>query len=73
MVARYRPLLQNLCRILIAIAAAKVHSINMSQRTRIANLKQEREVLEEEIRQLRAAVQIYTEVARRLSGSATSQ
>jgi|GEM_PF-3877169 len=55
------------------MAGAEVHSINMSQRTRIANLKQEREVLEEEIRQLRAAVQIYTEVARRLSGSATSQ
>ena len=32
---------------------------------RINSLKQEREQLEEEIRQLKVAVQIYTEVARR--------
>jgi hypothetical protein len=40
---------------------------------RIASLKDEREQLEEEIRQLRVAVQIYTEVARRRALIASGQ
>lgn len=44
-------------------------SFERGLQTRIANLKQERELLEEEVRQLRAAVQVYTEVARRLSAT----
>jgi hypothetical protein len=38
-------------------------------RTRIETLEQEREGLKEEIQQLRATVQIYAEVVRRLSAS----
>ena len=37
--------------------------------TNIALLQREREALEEEIRQLRAAVQIYTEVVRRVAAN----
>lgn len=40
---------------------------------RIASLKEERERLEEEIRQLRVAVQIYTEVARRRALAANGE
>lgn len=42
-------------------------------RLRIGDLLAERETLEEEVRQLRAAVHIYTEVVRRLEGDATRQ
>lgn len=40
--------------------------------TTIASLRVEREQLEEEIRQLRAAVQIYAEIARRTAERATA-
>jgi len=64
---RHKSLLQKLCRLLIAIAAAMVHSINMSQAMKIGNQEQALEGLIEEIRQLRFAVHIYAEVVRRLS------
>ena len=42
-------------------------------RLRIGALLTEREILEEEVRQLRAAVHIYTEVVRRLEVDASRQ
>jgi len=45
-------------------------SFESGMRLRIGALIQERDTLDEEVRQLRAAVQIYSEVVRRLEGNA---
>jgi hypothetical protein len=46
---------------------APVHrSIEDGLRIQIRNLTQERDLLQEEVRQLRASVQLYAEVVRRL-------
>src|SRR5271167_758983 len=78
--------LQNLYDPLIPIARGEAHSINMiqgqSSRHRVFKgrqqvrsleaLREERAFLEEEIRQLRAAAQVYSDLVQRLSARATS-
>jgi hypothetical protein len=44
-----------------------MHRIHTNSTQQINRLRDERALLEEEVRQLRAAVQIYAEVARRMS------
>jgi plasmid stability protein len=46
--------------------APKHRSIEDGLRVQLRNLLQERDLLQEEVRQLRASVQLYAEVVRRL-------
>jgi cell division protein FtsB len=48
-------------------------TIKLGLQTRIAYLEREREQLEEEVRQLRAAIQIYAEIARRREAAADAR